>query len=232
MCDTPALKAITESLLVNASDDRSKARLLANSSKETGAWLNALPIASCGLRMDHESIRVAVGLRLGAPLCLPHQCHHCGAEVDCLGMHGLSCRWSEGRFSPHAAINDIIYRSLHSANVPAHLEPTGLYRSDGRRPDGISIIPWKGGKCLLWDATTPDTFAPSHRSVAARGAGEVALQSERLKHAKYSALAATLLFVPVVVERRGCLALRPVNSSMSWGLAWPKYRWSQSPLSF
>ena len=72
-----------------------------------------------------------------------------------------------------------------------------------RRPDGISIIPWKSGKCLLWDATIPDTFAPSHRSAVARGAGEVALQTERLKHSKYTALEAKFFFVPVVVETLG-----------------------------
>ena len=33
---------------------------------------------------------------------------------------------------------------------------------------------------------TPDTIAPSHRSAAARGAGEVALQTERLKYLKCS----------------------------------------------
>ena len=34
--------------------------------------------------MDDSTIKVAVGLRLGAPLCRPHKCHHCGAEVDSL----------------------------------------------------------------------------------------------------------------------------------------------------
>ena len=40
--------------------------------------------------MDGSTIRVAVGLRLGAPLCRPHQCQHCGAEVDCLAIHMAS----------------------------------------------------------------------------------------------------------------------------------------------
>ena len=130
-----------------------RARLLASRVRESGAWLNVLPISSLGLRMDDSTIRVAVGLRLGAPLCRPHQCQHCGAEVDCLATHGLSCRWSEGRHYRHAAINDIVHRSLTSAKIPARLEPSGLYRSDGKRPDGISVVPWKSGKLLVWDAT-------------------------------------------------------------------------------
>ena len=40
--------------------------------------------------MDDDTIRVAVGLRLGIPLCHPHHCSLCGAEVDNLATHGLS----------------------------------------------------------------------------------------------------------------------------------------------
>ena len=62
-------------------------RLLAGRCKETGAWLNAFPTTPCGLRMDDESVRVAIGLRLGAPIGHPHQCCHCGADVDELATH-------------------------------------------------------------------------------------------------------------------------------------------------
>ena len=55
----------------------------------------------------------------------------------------------------------------------------------------------------LWDATTADTYAPSHCSVTVRGAGEVALQAEHVKHSKYSALGAKFHFVRVLVEPAG-----------------------------
>ena len=48
--------------------------------------------------------------------------------------HGLSCRFSMGRFAQHAVINDIIKRSFDAVKIRNHLEPTGLYRSDGQRP--------------------------------------------------------------------------------------------------
>ena len=60
----------------------------------------------------------------------------CGADVNIHGTHGLSCRFSKGRHSRHASINDIIKRALESAKVPCHLEPTGLFRSDGKRQMG------------------------------------------------------------------------------------------------
>ena len=91
------------------------------------------------------TIRVSVGLRLGTTLCRPHACHHCGAEVNHLGTHGLSCVRSEGRHHRHAALNDIVHRALTAAHIPSRLEPSGIFRSDGKRPDGITVVPWKGG---------------------------------------------------------------------------------------
>ena len=103
---------------------------------------------------------MAMGLRLGLTLCQPHECHHCHTRVNHKGLHGLSCRKSQGKHPRHAAINVIIERSLTSAGVPSQLEPTGICLSDGKRPDGATIVPWKTGRVLVWDTTRPDTFAP------------------------------------------------------------------------
>ena len=196
---------MAEQLLDEASDDVSRARLLAAATKESGAWLHALPVSSLGLRMDDDSLRIAVGLRLGAPICGPHLCHHCGAEVDVLGRHGLSCRKSEGRHHRHAAVNDIIHRTLVSAHVPSRLEPPGLLRSDGKRPDGVTVVPWRCGKLLVWDATCPDTLAPSYSSHATLAAGEVAALAEERKVAKYNGLPVTHSFTPVAIETLGAI---------------------------
>ena len=90
--DIPRVQSTFEAILSNALDSRSRARLLATSTKESGAWLNTLPVSSLGLRLDDNSIRIAVGLRLGAPLCRVHTCQLCGGEVDELALHGLSCK--------------------------------------------------------------------------------------------------------------------------------------------
>ena len=42
-----------------------KARLLASRNPDGGHWLHAWPISACGLRLDDEAVRVAIGLRLG-----------------------------------------------------------------------------------------------------------------------------------------------------------------------
>jgi len=57
------------------------ASFLAALSPHSGDWLQAMPISSCGLRLDDEAMRIGVGLRLGLTLCVPHKCH-CGALVD------------------------------------------------------------------------------------------------------------------------------------------------------
>jgi len=47
-------------ILAGTSSDTDKARLLAASSPHTGDWLHAPPIASVGLRLSDEAVRVAV----------------------------------------------------------------------------------------------------------------------------------------------------------------------------
>jgi len=55
----------------------------------------------------------------------------------------LVCKHTPSKISRHHALNDIISRAFCSARVPAMKEPTGLSRSDGRRPDGLTLIPWQ-----------------------------------------------------------------------------------------
>src|SRR5687768_1145393 len=57
---------------------------------------NSPPMSSCCLLLGDEALRVAVGIRLGLNLCIPHPCP-CGASVDCRGIHGLACKQSSGR---------------------------------------------------------------------------------------------------------------------------------------
>ena len=149
------------------------------------------------------SVRICMGLRLGLPLCQSHTCQHCGAEVSQFATHGLSCRKSAGRHHCHSAVNEIIHRALVSAHVPSRFQPSGLYCSDGKRPDGVSIVPWKCGQLLVWDATCPDTFAPSYSTIAAHQVGAVAQQAEDRKMQKYKHLDSCYFFTPVAIETSG-----------------------------
>jgi len=79
--DRSSIVAIKDELQTALTDPHLKASFLAATAPHSGDWLNALPIASCGLRMDDESVRVSVALRLGLSVCVPHTCP-CGKDVD------------------------------------------------------------------------------------------------------------------------------------------------------
>ena len=68
----------------------------------------------------------------------------------------------------------MIARSFSAAGVPVAKKPTGLSRSDGKRPDGLSVVPWQNGKALCWDVTVICPLADSYISAAARDAGAAA----------------------------------------------------------
>ena len=216
--DTIRVSSIADTLFTDSSNPMHKARFLAASCKESGAWLNALPVISLGLHMDNATMRISMGLRLGLPLCQSHNCQHCGAEVSQFATHGLSCRKSAGRHHRHSAVNEIIHRALVSAHVPSRLEPSGLYRSDGKRPDGVSIVPWKCGQLLVWDATCPNTFAPSYSTIAAHQVGAVAQQAEDRKMRKYKHLDSCYFFTPVAIETSGVFGPKTTEFLKELGL--------------
>jgi hypothetical protein len=187
---------------LSSSDPNNAARLLSVSTRESGAWLQALPAASIGNLLDDASLRIAIALRLGATVTVPHKCI-CSSMVDSRGYHGLSCRYSAGRLSRHAGLNHIIKRALNSAGIPSQLEPAGISRSDGKRPDGVTLIPWSFGKCLCWDATVVCTMAPSHIAGSIAQAGSAASSAESKKASKYRALTPNFLFKPLGFETLG-----------------------------
>ena len=162
-----------------------------------------LPVPSLGLKLDNASLRIACGLRLGTPLCHPHRCQ-CGSDVDKFGRHGLSCKSAAGRHSRHSQINDLIKRALASAQVPAIREPPGLSRHDGKRPDGLTLLPWTQGKSIVWDYTCCDTLASSHVPSTAQEAGKAAQQAEKKKLSHYADLATSgYITMPVANETLG-----------------------------
>ena len=202
--DNEACRTSFGRLLDGAKSATSKARLLAASAKGSADWLKAVPIAALGLKLDDRAVSVAVGLRLGSPVVAAHVCS-CGTPVGTDGLHGLACRRSSGRQIRHQLLNDIVFRALKSTGFPSAKEPVGLDRGDGKRPDGITLIPWSGGKCLTWDVTCADTFAASHVTLSSTKAGTAATHAETLKRRKYQALAQRFIFEPIAVETSGAM---------------------------
>ena len=202
--DLPVVSRKREELLSAAQSQVGLARLIAAAAPHSGDFLHAVPCSSIGTRLDDMSLRIAIGLRLGSAICAPHTCV-CGQQVDSSGTLGLSCRKSVGRHVRHNAVNDLIKRALSSANIPAMLEPHSLCRDDGKRPDGLTVMPWVNGRCLVWDFTCPDTLATSHLNHAVLSPGAVATDAESRKTVKYQSLASLYSFTPVAVETLGAI---------------------------
>jgi len=76
---------------------------------------------------------------------------------------------------------------------------------DGKRPDGLTLIPWREGRCLSWDVTIVDTLAISYIAQCASSAGAAAEAAAARKHVNYAGIASTHTFVPVAVESMGPL---------------------------
>ena len=97
------------------------------------------------------------------------------------------------------------------ARIPAVKEPQGLVRVDGKRPDGLTLVPWQSGRSATWDVTVVDTLATSYITQSATNAASAAEAAASRKTAKYSTLSHSYHFYPGAIETLGPLS---VNSQV------------------
>lgn len=70
--------------------------------------------------------------------------------------------------------------------------------------DGITVIPWRNGKCLLWDATVVDVLSPTPFYLFVKNTGSVADKAESHKHNTYIDLKEDkYIFTPLAFEKFG-----------------------------
>ena len=198
-----------QAVIISAfTDNFNSARLLAASAPHSGDWLHALSLSTCGSRLENEAVRVVVGLRLGTSLCEPHKCPCC-KQVDARGKHDLSCKRGAGRSIQHHQLNDIIHRALRRASTPSVLEPPRLSRTDGKRPDGLTLIPWQQGKSLTWDVTVTDTVVDYYLHLTSAKADGAAENDATRMEDKYVDLQQT--FIPLAFETLGPINIKGVD---------------------
>ena len=109
----------------------------------------------------------------------------------------------------HQALNDLIWRALSKGGIPPTKEPSGLSRTDGKRPDGVTLSRWSHGKeanHLL--GTLPYTLADSYVGSTALLPGCVAEMAAERKTAKYITMPDTITFQPIAFETLG-----PINQT-------------------
>ena len=102
-------------------------------------------------------------------------------------------------------LNSLIKPTLRSLGLPSMLEPRGLYRTDGKRPDGVTMILWEMGKQLMWDVTVVDALAPSFLNQCSLcNPRTAATEAEARQIGKYRELIDNgYVFQPVAMEVQG-----------------------------
>ncbi|KAF2881303.1 hypothetical protein ILUMI_24870 [Ignelater luminosus] len=72
--------------------------------------------------------------------------------------------------------------------VPCSREPSGLVQDNGKRLDGLTLVPWNRGQHLICDATCTDILADSHIVHFAVENGYAAEAAANWKHSKYKVI--------------------------------------------
>lgn len=95
--------------------------------------------------------------------------------------------------------------AFSAAGFPNNLEPYGVSRRDGKRPDGITSYPWSRGRPLLWDVTVVNTIASGYLNGTSFTSGSAADEAERRKHSNYIDLKCNYNFTPLAFETLGAV---------------------------
>jgi len=111
----------------------------------------------------------------------------------------------------------MIHRALIKAETPAVKELSGLCRNDGKRPDGMTLVPWQSAHSATRDVTVVHTQAASYVSQSSIQAGSAAAATSDRKSVKYTSLCPSYLFFPVAVETLGTMAEEGHGSTRAIG---------------
>jgi len=118
--------------------------------------------------------------------------HPIPVSVAVLSTHGAFTRWCANMHLADSQDTTPLTTLSHVPLSPRELkEPAGLSRSDCRRPDGLTLITWQGGRPLVWDVTVATTLADSYVSASAALAGAAAETAATRKSVKYADLPAS-----------------------------------------
>src|SRR5690349_789494 len=67
----------------------------------------------------------------------------------------------------------------------------------------MTLVPWRSGKCAVWDVTVIDTMANSYLNSTSSSAGGGAIIAAARKVDKYQALSRLYQVIPVAIETMG-----------------------------
>ena len=90
-------------------------------------------------------------------------------------------------------------------------EPHGLVCDDGnsvgKRPDGLTLLPWNSGRSATWDVTVVDTLGNAYLQQSVITSASAAETATVRKRSKYSPLSGTHDFFSVALETLGPMSV-------------------------
>ena len=113
------------------------------------------------------------------------------------------CRRGAARGARHKTLNEIVRDALNEAGQVSILEPPGLSRTDGKRPDGVTVMPFERGLPMAWDVTVVHTCASSYLRVSTYENGAAAAAAEIKKERKYEPIKERAIFRAIGIETIG-----------------------------
>ena len=72
------------------------------------------------------------------------------SPLDPTDFMALFVRKRRGRMARHNALNELVARGFASARLPSTKELVCLFWTDGKRPDGLTLVLWQSGKSLYY----------------------------------------------------------------------------------
>ena len=120
----------------------------------------------------------------------------CFAAAD--ELDAWICPKIKHRFTRHNNCNVLLKEALKTAQIP--YQPVGLFWKDGRRSDGLTLIPWSVGRKLVWDFTCFSRLANSNVQSRSLPGSSPATQAEIKKRLFFSDLSIFFLFEPVAID--------------------------------
>jgi len=105
-----------------------------------------------------------------------------------------------GLNSHHRHINGLLCRAVTSSGTLSTREQC---TTGGKSANGVTLVPWKRGRCLVWDATCPNTYAPPAIRESSVQAVSATPKAELNKSRKYADIIAGVDFIPFAIETSG-----------------------------
>ena len=209
-----------EQLLSSAPLARARALAHSTSLPHAGDWLNGVPSAALGLRLQDKEFRCCLCYWLGVPLLSStYSCPECGGDADRFGDHQVGCGGNGDRISRHNALRDVLFTAAQSAALSPAREASGVVPDSLSRPADILLPTWSKGRPAALDVhvISPLQQQTVHGAASTPGhALQVGVQRKLTSHLS-ACRSAGVTFIPVVAEALGGLAEDTISIIKSFG---------------